>query len=229
MRIIFSPQRRDAELSVSKAGDSLTVDGVLFDFSQLEDGATLPYGSIQSEWILPPVERIDGSLVLTLVLPHAADAPEYVRFPSDLVDPPDGQINLPGLAAQSFEQATSVGVIEWSLVVTTAMKEEARLETKLIAAKAELAAKNATAVEQIARIQDRIDTIGFGIDIGEATPEDEAEQAVLAAPLKAWKVYKYALGKVTTQPGWFESPAWPVEPPIPEIIASPMRAAPETI
>lgn len=119
--------------------------------------------------------------------------------------------------------------IDWSQLITKEMKDAAAAAAQLVAAKTALSAKNETAQGQIARIQDRIDTIGFGIDIGEATPEDEAEQAALAAPLKAWKVYKYALGKVTTQPGWFESPAWPVEPPIPEIIASPMRAAPETI
>jgi hypothetical protein len=229
MNIIFSPQRRDAELSVSKLGDSLTVNGVLFDFSLLEDGATLTYGAVQSEWILSPVERVDGILVVTLVLPHAADAPEYVRFPSDLVNPPDGQVNLPGLASQPFEQPASVGVIEWSMVVTKAMKDDALLEAKLIQAKAELAAKNTLAGEQIARIQDRIDTIGFGIDIGEATPEEEAEQAALYAPLKAWKTYKFALGKVTVQPTWYQAPVWPTEPPIPEIIAAPMLLATETI
>ncbi|WP_072410811.1 phage tail protein [Pseudomonas sp. NFACC04-2] len=109
------------------------------------------------------------------------------------------------------------------------MKDAATAAAQLSAAKTELSARNAKALAQIERIQDRVDTIGFGIDIGEATPEDEAEQAALAAPLKAWKVYKYALGKVTTQPGWFESPIWPAEPPIPEIIAAPMLAAAESI
>lgn len=119
--------------------------------------------------------------------------------------------------------------VDWSQLITKAMKDSAAADAQLLIEKAELLARNSKALEQIARIQDRIDTISFGIDIGEATPEDEAEQAVLAAPLRAWKVYKYALGKVTTQPGWFESPAWPVEPPIPDIIASPMRDASETI
>ena len=75
---------------------------------------------------------------------------------------------------------------------------------------------------QIARIQDRIDTIGYGIEAGEATPEDEAEQAALMLSLKSWKAYKFALGKVTAQPTWHASPVWPVEPAIPEIEASPM-------
>lgn len=119
--------------------------------------------------------------------------------------------------------------IDWSLLVTKAMKDAAAAAAQLVAAKAELSAKNSTALAQIARIQDRIDTIGFGIDIGEATPEDEAEQAALLITLKVWKTYKFALGKVTVQPTWYQAPVWPVEPPIPEIIAAPMLAAAESI
>lgn len=79
---------------------------------------------------------------------------------------------------------------------------------------------------QIARIQERVDPIGFGIDIGEATEEDEAEQAALLINLKAWKTYKFALGKVTMQPTWYAAPVWPVEPAIPVIEADP-EARPE--
>lgn len=119
--------------------------------------------------------------------------------------------------------------IDWSQLITKAMKEAAAASVQLAAAKAELASRNSRAVAQIVRIQDRIDTIGFGIDIGEATPEEEAEQAALVVPLKAWKAYKFALGKVTVQPTWYQAPVWPVEPLIPEIIAAPMLGTAETI
>lgn len=62
---------------------------------------------------------------------------------------------------------------------------------------------------------------GYGIAGGEATEEDEAEQAALILTLKAWKAYKFALGKVTSQPTWHASPVWSVEPPIPVISAVP--------
>jgi hypothetical protein len=62
---------------------------------------------------------------------------------------------------------------------------------------------------------------GFGIDIGEATADDEAEQAALVLNLKAWKTYKFALGKVTVQPTWYAAPVWPAEPPTPVIVAAP--------
>lgn len=112
--------------------------------------------------------------------------------------------------------------IDWSKLITKAMKDAVQAAEALALAKAELAARNSAAVSQIARIQDRIDTIGFGIEVGEATAEDEAEQAALLVTLKAWKTYKFALGKVTVQPTWYQAPVWPVEPSIPEIIAAPL-------
>lgn len=115
--------------------------------------------------------------------------------------------------------------IDWSQVVTKAMKLEAQQAAQLAAAKSELAAKNAKALAQIARIQERVDTIGFGIDIGEATEEDEAEQSALLISLKAWKTYKFALGKVTTQTTWYAAPLWPVEPAVPVIVADPQTIA----
>ncbi|MGF6127280.1 cell division protein FtsI/penicillin-binding protein 2 [Pseudomonas frederiksbergensis] len=116
--------------------------------------------------------------------------------------------------------------IDWSQLITRAMKEAVVQAAQLAQAKAELATKNLKTVAQIARIQDRFDTLGYGIDAGEATAEDEAEQAVLLLSLKAWKTYKFALGKVTVQPTWYEAPVWPVEPAIPVIVADPdARAA----
>lgn len=119
--------------------------------------------------------------------------------------------------------------IDWSQLITKAMKDEAEVAAHLVAMKAELAARNAKCVMQIARIQDRIDTLGYGIDAGEATEEDEAEQAALMINLKSWKTYKFTLGKVTAQPTWHAAPVWPVEPIIPEIQAAPMVIASELI
>ncbi|MHA6127157.1 phage tail protein [Pseudomonas fluorescens group sp. PF-1] len=114
--------------------------------------------------------------------------------------------------------------IDWSKLITKAMKETAAVADHLVAMKAELSARNAQCVTQIARIQDRIDTLGYGIDAGEATEEDEAEQAALMISIAAWKAYKFALGKVTKQPTWHASPAWPSVPAIPDIVADPELA-----
>lgn len=111
--------------------------------------------------------------------------------------------------------------IDWSQMVTKEMKAAAALAVHLSEMKAALAARNATAASQIARIQDRIDTLGYGIDAGVGTVEDEAEQAALMIAIAAWKAYKFALGKVTKQPTWLAAPVWPVEPTIPVIEADP--------
>lgn len=107
--------------------------------------------------------------------------------------------------------------------------QEARAAIDLAGSKVELASRNTLAAAQIARIQDRVDTLGYGVDIGEATAEDEAELSALAPILKAWKTYKYALGKVATQPTWPTAPVWPPAPAIPEIAADPAALAPDTI
>lgn len=112
--------------------------------------------------------------------------------------------------------------IDWSQLITKTMKDAAAQAAQLASAKADLSGRNIKALAQITRIQERVDTIGFGIDIGEATADEEVEQASLLLALKAWKTYKYALGKVTVQPTWYQAPVWPVEPPIPEIIAAPL-------
>jgi len=111
--------------------------------------------------------------------------------------------------------------IDWSKIITKAMKDAAAAAEHLVAMKADLAARNAQAVTQIARIQDRINTIGYGIDSGEATGEDEAEQAALMVSIAVWKTYKFALGKVTKQPTWPAAPVWPAVPAIPVIVADP--------
>lgn len=119
--------------------------------------------------------------------------------------------------------------IDWSKLVTKAMKEAALAAQLLADAKAELIARNAAAAAQIARIQDRVDTLGYGVDAGEATEEDEAELGSLVAILKTWKSYKFALGKVATQKAWPSAPDWPTAPEIPIIEAAPLLLSQEII
>lgn len=95
MHITFSPMRRDGPITVSRAGDSLTIDGEAFDFSPLPEGATLPPEAIGGDWFAGPVERISGVLHLTLILPHGADAPQETLFPAPLTLTGDGPAPLP--------------------------------------------------------------------------------------------------------------------------------------
>jgi len=95
MHVTLSPQRRDDTLSVTKAGNVLTINGDEIDFSVIPDGATLPAEASPHPFIVGPVERIGGVLHLTLLLPHGPDASQAVRFPTSLIDPPDGLLELP--------------------------------------------------------------------------------------------------------------------------------------
>ncbi|WP_240890100.1 phage tail protein [Pseudomonas sp. TMW22090] len=108
------------------------------------------------------------------------------------------------------------------------MKEAAASAAVLLAAKESLVQRNTDAALRITRINDRIETLSYGIEAGEASEEDEAEQALLQLSLKAWKGYKFALGKVTIQATWPASPVWPLEPAMPDIPADPEAMASET-
>ena len=95
MKINLSPQRRDDTLTVTKQGDALTINGTAYDFSQLPDGGTLPADAVDSEFVIGFVDRVGGELELTLLLPHGADASEAARFPEPIIDPADGEVELP--------------------------------------------------------------------------------------------------------------------------------------
>lgn len=241
MNIILSPHRplTDVEIVAVKDGDAISINYELFDFSNVGEGDTLPGSSAHGGWFLGDISRLNGELTLTLLMPIPINYSQAQAFPAPLLGVKDGVIQFPAPNMEAGEIYVPLrpdpqisitdGVIDWSQLITKAMKDAAVAAAQLASAKAELSSKNSAALTQIARIQDRIDTIGFGIDIGEATQEDESEQASLMLTLKAWKTYKYALGKVTVQPTWYQAPVWPIEPPIPEIIAAPMLAAAESI
>jgi hypothetical protein len=197
MIIKLSPVRDDAPLAVSRLGDMLTVNNIALDFAQLPDGATLPAEAISSDNVLDPVERIGGKLFVTLRLPHSADAPESVRFPSDIVDPPAGQVLLPGQDLHPLEPAAA-GVIDWDQVITAEQKAAAAVEQLRTAVIAETARRRGIADAAIAPLQD-------AVDLDEAT---DAEVALL----KEWKRYRVALNRLPDQPGYPADINWPAQP-----------------
>lgn len=98
MKISFSPMRRDDTLTLSKNGDTLAINGEAFDLSGIPEGATLPRDAVDCEWLASDVERIDGALHMTLILPHGADAPHEALFPEPLTVTSDGPIELPAVS-----------------------------------------------------------------------------------------------------------------------------------
>lgn len=94
MKIHFSPQRNEQRLTVSKAGDVLTINDVEYDFTPLGEGEQLPAGSIDCAWINGDVIRKDGVIELCLLLPHGTDAPQETLFPETIIAE-DGVVTLP--------------------------------------------------------------------------------------------------------------------------------------
>ena len=100
MKIILTPLSAAAPLSLSKEGDTLTVNGVVLDFSSLPAGATLPrsafVGSEVAHRYIRSAERSGtGELMVLINLPHGANAPEATRFPAPLENVDDGPVTLP--------------------------------------------------------------------------------------------------------------------------------------
>lgn len=95
MNITLTPQRRDDTLTVSKQGDTLTINGTAFDLAVIPDGATLPATATGCEYLIGNVERINGVLHLTMLLPHGANPTQAQAFPQPIIDPVDGPLELP--------------------------------------------------------------------------------------------------------------------------------------
>ena len=95
MILTLSPQVNPKRLTASCVGDTLTLNGVAYDFGQLADGDTLPRGAVDCEWLASDVTRIGSALHLTLSLPHSMDAPHETRFPDPIAVTEDGPIALP--------------------------------------------------------------------------------------------------------------------------------------
>ena len=96
MIIKFSPQLRSDTLTLSKQGDTLTINAVEIDFSPLESGTKLPSELCQgySPFLISAQRNEDGELEVTLLLPHGKDATQAALFPQP-VTPSDGSVEVP--------------------------------------------------------------------------------------------------------------------------------------
>ncbi len=95
MQITLIPQRRDDLLTISKDGDTLIINGEPFDLQAISEGATLPCAAVSCAWLVSDIERLNGVLHLSLILPHGANAPQETLFPATLTISADGAIPLP--------------------------------------------------------------------------------------------------------------------------------------
>ncbi|MNJ64571.1 hypothetical protein D3C77_605290 [compost metagenome] len=108
MNISLSPVLMAKTLTLVKAGDTLTINGESFDFSALPDGATLPFGSVASEWVFGDVNRTAGELEITITLPLPDNYSQEQAFPVPLINVSDGVVTLP----QPLAMTVVVGIDE---------------------------------------------------------------------------------------------------------------------
>lgn len=229
MKINLSPQRRDDPLVVVRAGSVLTINGAVFDLSQMGNGDTLPRSAIASEWLTSDVDKVGGELTLTLLLPIPWNYSPEQAFPQPLLNVPDGRVVFPlPLPDESggypplppLPPVIGSGAIDWAQLVTQAMKDAVLLAAQLAAATAELNARVRVGNAQALALNGRIATLNWLIDeqdpedpdYMEPTAEDIAERTALKALLLKWNSYNAKLGKMKTQATWPTAPVWPVAP-----------------
>ena len=96
-KINFTPRFSDTKLEMSKSGETLIINGVDVDFSDMPDGADCPAKAIESDFVSGGISKIDGAVHMTIIMPyiHTDDIPESVLYPSALIVEQDGRIPLP--------------------------------------------------------------------------------------------------------------------------------------
>lgn len=85
MKITLSPIRIDTPLTALRKGDVLILNDISYDLAKGDD----------CPWLVDPAMQIKGVWQVTLLLPHAADAPEETLFPKAITLTRDGPVPLP--------------------------------------------------------------------------------------------------------------------------------------
>ena len=118
-------------LAVTKNGDVLTINGEAFDFSMVPDGGTIPAGVVPCEFIVGPIERINGALHLTLILPIGWTPEPWQAFPDPIIDPSDGPLDLPW---DTYSETTSEKVAGGTKVTVATYRwhQEPEIETNFV-------------------------------------------------------------------------------------------------
>lgn len=124
MNINLSPVLMAKTLTLAKSGDTLIINGESFDFAPLPEGATLPYGSVASEWVFGDVSRISGELDITITLPLPDNYSQEQAFPVPLLNVPDGVVALP----QPLEMMVVAGIEDHPLPTSTEANQPGGLD-----------------------------------------------------------------------------------------------------
>ncbi len=80
---------------LSSNPETSSYNGDAFNFASLPTTPPFPAGVVPCDWITGQVDRINGDLHLTLILPHGPKPMPAQAFPEAIVNPADGVIALP--------------------------------------------------------------------------------------------------------------------------------------
>lgn len=95
-QIALSPQRSDDQLSLEVSGQTLIINGDEFQFASLPDGATIPRDDFPADcFITDDVQKIDGVIHVTVILPHGPNPSVEQAFPEPIAVSVDGPVTLP--------------------------------------------------------------------------------------------------------------------------------------
>ncbi len=83
--VTLTPQRSDAQYTITADGDVLTVGEQVLDFSALADGESIPADEVGCDAIVSDVTRSGGDIHLTVIAPYGADATDEMRQVREVV------------------------------------------------------------------------------------------------------------------------------------------------
>jgi len=86
MIIMLSPMRSDAELTVTRQGSILTINGGDYDLAD---------PNMSCPWIIDPPVLSEQQWSVSLMFPHGANAPQETLFPEPVFQSGDGPVALP--------------------------------------------------------------------------------------------------------------------------------------
>lgn len=96
VRIKLVAQRMDDEsLELIKFGSILLVNGESFDFGVMQDGDTLPFQAVSSDWFVGDINKVGDELIFVIKYPIKPNFSYEQAFPEDLVNVPDGVVQFP--------------------------------------------------------------------------------------------------------------------------------------
>ena len=103
MKIQLTPQRSDATLAISVSGETVTINGIAYDLSPLDEGQSVSFGGGSA--------KRDNGITVSLPLPYPQN-PGIDQMQVYEVEAVDGPVPVPGHDA---EQPTEIvaGVIDW--------------------------------------------------------------------------------------------------------------------